>query len=218
MRLSHCRPFVALCCLCIGASEACAHSPIKGLGTFYSHFLDPVVAPAHALLLVAAALMLGLQGRTIARLGLAALIVGFAVGLLLAVLRAHSYGVEQAILAAAVAAGAAVSLDRRVPKALAVAAATIAGLLIGLDCDVDGAGARESWLILAGLFAGVAYFGTVIAGTVVLQTRPVARIGLRIVGSWIVAAAVMVLALNVAQQAKRAPSASAQEIRRATPC
>lgn len=218
MKPSHSWPVLSVCFLCLGASDALAHSPIKGLGVFYSHFLDPLVAPAHALLLVAAALMLGLQGRAAARPGLVALLAGFSIGLTLMAVGARIGVAEQALLAAAVVIGATVSLDRRMPTLLAVTAATLAGLLIGLDCEIDGAGARERWLVLAGLVSGVIFFATVIAGMTVLQARPVVRIGLRIVGSWIVAAAVMVLALSVAQQAKRGPSTSNFEMLRTASC
>ena len=218
MKPSRCWPILSLCALCLGASDALAHSPIKGLGTFYSHFLDPLVAPAHALLLVAAALMLGLQGRAAARAGLIALIAGFAIGLALTAAGLRMGVAEQAILAAAVVIGAAISLDRRMPTLLAVMAATVAGLLIGLDSEIDGASARERWLVLAGLASGIVFFATVIAGMTVLQKQPVVRIGLRVVGSWIVAAAVMTLALSVAQQAKRGPSTSAVEMLRTASC
>jgi Protein of unknown function (DUF3604) len=40
-----------------------AHSPIQGIGTFYSYLLDPFVVPPHAILLTALALLLGQQGR-----------------------------------------------------------------------------------------------------------------------------------------------------------
>lgn len=218
MKPSQCWPVLSLCFLCLGASNALAHSPIKGLGTFYSHFLDPLVVPAHALLLVAAALMLGLQGRSAARVGLIALLASFAVGLALAGTGLRWSITEQAQLAAAVAIGASVSLDRRLPIALVLSMAGLAGLLIGLDSEADGAGLREHALVLAGLGFGVAYFSTAIAGLGVLQTRPVVRIGLRIVGSWIVAVAVMVLALSMSQHARRAPSTSALEMQRAAPC
>ncbi|MFT4097544.1 MAG: HupE/UreJ family protein [Rhodoblastus sp.] len=218
MKPSRYWPVLSLSFLCLGASNALAHSPIKGLGTFYSHFLDPMVAPAHALLLVATALMLGLQGRTAARAGLIALIAGFAIGLALTAAGVPMGVGQPAILAAAVGIGAAVSLDRDMPTLLTVMAAAVAGLLIGLDCEIDGASARERWLVLAGLMSGVVFFATVIAGMTVLQKQPVVRIGLRIAGSWIVAAAVMVLALSVAQQAKRGPSTSAVEMMRTTAC
>ena len=201
-----------------GAPDAFAHSPIAGLGVFYSHFLDPVVVPAHALLLIATALMLGQQGRGSARTGILALAAVFACGLAVSASGLHASISERALLVGAVAIGAAVSFGRPLSVALVASAAALAGLALGLDSEGDGATRRENILVFAGLAAGVLYFATLIAGLTVTQKQAWLRIGVRIVGSWIVAAAVMVLALSISPKARRTASIQTISVALHAPC
>jgi urease accessory protein len=43
----------------VAAAPASAHSPVKGIGTFYNGMLHPYLVPAHLLVLLALGLMIG---------------------------------------------------------------------------------------------------------------------------------------------------------------
>lgn len=180
-----------------------AHSPINGLGTFYNYMLHPLVVPPHALILIGSALMLGQQGRSRARIGLMALCIAFAAGQVGAKAFAVDGVREQVLLLGALIIGSAVSIDRPMPTPLIALAAAGVGLAIGLDSTIDIAGQRESLLGIAGLSVGVLYLVIVIAGSTVGFTKLWQRVGVRIVGSWIVAASVMVLTLSFADTSHR---------------
>lgn len=180
-----------------------AHAPIAGLGIFYAHLLDPFVAPSHGLLLVAAALMCGQQGRDGARRGVVAFCIAFACGLIATQFGAMGGVREQVLLAASLVIGAAVCLDRPVGRLVTVLAAAGAGLLLGLDSETAGETPRENALTLAGLASGLFYMLILIAGLTVGFKKHWHRIGVRIAASWIVAASVLVLALSLAAPAKR---------------
>lgn len=50
---------LAIVLLAATACPAAAHSPIKGVGTFYSGLLHPALVPAHLLALIAVGLLIG---------------------------------------------------------------------------------------------------------------------------------------------------------------
>jgi hypothetical protein len=114
-------------------SLAEAHSPIKGFGTFYSHLLHPLAVPSHALLLTAAALMLGQQGRSTARIGFVALGLSFVVGLTAAKAGAVGGVREPLLLCGAFVIGGMVVLGLQMPALLSTLAAAGAGIAIGVD-------------------------------------------------------------------------------------
>jgi len=172
-----------------------AHSPIAGIGTFYNAMLHPLLVPGQALVLVGLSLALGQRGRPAARLGLVLLLGAFAAGLGAAMAWPHLQPPETGLLFLGAVIGAAVSIAKPLPLWLVATAAIAAGLLMGLDSRPDPAGQRDTVLAVAGLFTGTALVATLIAGTCLTLEKSWMHIGIRIVGSWIAAASVLVLAL-----------------------
>ena len=186
-----------------------AHSPIQGLGTFYNHFLHPFVVPVHAMLLIASALMLGQQGRAGARIGLPAMAAGLLCGELASHWLTPDGAPLSALLVGSLAVGGAVALDRKLPIALTTLTGALVGVAVGLDSGTEALAFRENVMAVAGVSAGVVYLALVVSGLTVGAARGWRRVGVRIVGSWIVAASVLVLALSLAGHAKRPPVATA---------
>jgi urease accessory protein len=184
-------------CALVGAwpGVALAHSPIAGIGTFYNALLHPLIVPGHALALVGLSLALGQQGRPAARLGLVLLLGAFGVGLGAAMALPVSPPPETGFLFLAAVIGGAVSIARPLPRWLIAVAAIAVGLLMGLDSRPDPAGQRDTVLAVAGLFSGTALVAILIAGTCLTLEKTWMHIGIRIFGSWIAAASVLVLAL-----------------------
>jgi hypothetical protein len=195
-----------------------AHAPIEGLGTFYGHLIDPFVAPSHGLLLIAAALICGQQGRGRARIGVIALFIAFAIGSIVAQARIVDGVREQILLCVALVIGCAVIFDRRIPSFVIAVATAGAGLSIGLDVETGGASQREAVLAFAGISTGVVYLTIVIVGLTVGLTKHWHRVGIRIAGSWIVAASVLVLALSFAAPVKRAGASIAPIVEETSQC
>jgi urease accessory protein len=179
-----------------------AHSPIKGLGTFYNYMLHPLVVPAHALLLAAVALMLGQQGGEAAGRGLIAFALGLACGLLISGAGVVAGVREPMLLAGSLVVGGVVSLGNRLPRLITLGIAGIVGIAIGLDPAPEASAMREAILAYAGLVSGILFLATVASGLTVNAAKQWQRIGVRIAGSWIVAISVLVLALALAGPAK----------------
>ena len=198
------RALGALIAVVLPPLPAHAHTPIEGLGTFYSHLLHPLSVLSHALLLISVGIMLGQQGRARARRALMVLAGAFMFGLAAESSTSINIVREPMLILAALTIGAAVSLDWRLPDLATSSLAAYSGLLVGLDSGPGLAGLRETALATAGVTMGVMYLTTTIAGALVALDKPWQRVGIRIVGSWIVAVSILVLALSIVGPVKHA--------------
>jgi hydrogenase/urease accessory protein HupE len=195
-------PARALAFLLLLASPgvALAHSPIKGLNNFYNGLLHPVFVPAHLLLMIALGLFLGQQGPKENQPALAAFLLATIAGLTTAWFSPGS-GMEAILLVAAAAAGLLIAINPRVGLWGCAVITTLAGFLLGMDSAQESLAGRDK---LAALFgSGIAiYFLTLYPMALADRFNHKAwhRIGVRIVGSWIAASALLVLALSVSSQ------------------
>jgi hypothetical protein len=125
----------------------------------------------------------------------------FVIGLLAGIgLIVASFAVttDVAVLAVAAAVGIAVAVGRPLPLAVSGPLAMIAGLAIAFDSVPEEISMQTTFLALTGTaVSATAVVGLLAEGTRRL-TRDWQRIGMRIGGSWIAAAAIMVLALRLA--------------------
>lgn len=180
-------------------TTAFAHAPIEGLGKFYGHFLHPILVPEYALLVLAIALLLGQNGQQAARAGLAAMAMGLGIGLALLWQRPDLGTGQSPILMGAMTAGAALSLDRRLHWGIPAGLALASGVVLGLDPEIAGLAGRDAVLAASGLVCGAVFYTTIIAGPTSENPAPWLRVGRRIIGAWIAAAAFLVLALAARQ-------------------
>ncbi len=176
--------------LIVLAGPAAAHGTLPGGGGFYSGALHPFVALDHFVALLALGLTLG---RHQTRLPLAGLGVGLAVGL--------AYGIAFAwlqlvVLILALILGGLLAANLRLLVVGLGAIALALGLAIGADTDTGTANA--GFAAAAGTFTAaylICLNAMALAG--VLRDTP-RLIVLRVAGSWILAIAVLVLALRLA--------------------
>ncbi len=173
--------------LLLAATPAAAHGTLPGGGGFAAAFAHPFVAGEHLLLLVGLGALLG---RTGARRPLLGLLAGLAGGFGLTLLQLGP--LQPAILMLALVIGGVLAAAIPVSGMATIGVALVAGLLIGADTD--------------GSTAAIAYAGvTAAVCLIVLNTMALARLGatglngvpLRVAGSWIAAAAILVLAFVV---------------------
>jgi urease accessory protein len=188
---------LALILLLVGEA-ALAHSPIKGLDSFYAGFLHPVFVPAHVLSLLVLGVLVGQQGAKSLQPAVIVFLFATAGGLVLAGL-GRGYDVTALLLAMAALIGLLVAWSRPLPLPVNVGAALVVGVLIGVDSAQDELVGRARIAALLG--SGVAVYLLVLYALVFadyFSRHAWQRIGLRIVGSWAAAASLLVLALNLA--------------------
>ena len=186
---------VATACLFLPAT-AQAHTPIQGMGEVASGLLHPLLTPPHLLLLLALGFLLG-QQRPLRLGGPVASFAGCAaLGLLVTTSDAITGVLTSILMLLALPIGALVALARPLPLGLCLALCAAAALVLGLDSGVDaGTLAVPAAKTLAATMVSLVLCVVNVAFYVsLLPPFDWVRIGVRIVGSWIVAIALMMLA------------------------
>src|SRR3981081_1577731 len=174
-----------------------------GMSGFVAGLLHPLVLPAHVLALLALGLLIGQQmaGRQI--VSLAAFVIGLAAGLTAIAFAVGQTLAADVLLAVAFVSGAFAAMARPLPALAYALLAAIAGVALGLDSPPEtvSIAVATAMLIGTGLGASLA-LAVIVAGTSYLfgvHEWIWARIGGRILGSWIAASAILVLALRFAR-------------------
>ena len=166
---------------------------------FAGGFLNPLTVPAHLVALLGLGLLIGGQRDRGALVPWLAFALGLDTGLAAIALGAGQTPAIDILLAATVVSGLLVALAIALPNALCAGLALVTGVALGLDSPpqaISLAGATTA-LIGTGLSACLT-LALMVAGARAC-TRDWQRIGLRILGSWIAASAILVLALRFAR-------------------
>lgn len=204
--MTACRIALALALMLLGP-QAHAHGSVKGLGDFMEGFLHPLFEPTHLVALMALLLLIAQRGVQMSSESMIALAAATATGLAAAAM-GWQVSTDTALLVAAALTGVTVVLARPLPQAL-VALLTIAiGLGIGLGSYPEGLRGASRYADLAGTWFGTCLY--VISGATLIDEvkRPWIPVLIRVVGSWVVATSVLVLALHAAAppSAARSPA------------
>ena len=174
-------------------AAASAHLVESGFGDFYDGALHLIVTPGDLLIVIAIALLGGLQGAAIARAMLVALLAGWLVGALTSFALPAAFSLDRIAIVAFGVLGVLVLLDRRMPRTAIIALAIVVGVAEGLGAALSIRAQTVSWLWLAGALSSLAIIGTLLAAVVVAARAPWMKIAVRAVGSWLAAVSVLML-------------------------
>jgi urease accessory protein len=163
------------------------------LQAFVDGLLNPLTTPAHVLTLLALGLLLARQPQRFAVLLIFAL--ALAAGFLAIALAVETTPARTVLLAAAAALGAMVAAAWA-PKLLASLLAAIAGAVLALDSPPQAVTIAEAYATLAGTAVGACAMLVVVAAIAGHANADWQRLGVRILGSWIAASAILVLAVQ----------------------
>ena len=175
-----------------------SHVEIADAEGFRAGLEHPFAVPAHVIALTACGLLAGQRdpGRhdALAVVFIAALIGGLA---------ALALGVGETpagdvLVAAAAIAGLLVAIGRPLSMLLEFFVVAAIGAAIALDSPPEVVSLRTANVMLIGTGLGAAILAIVVAEIAAALTRDWQRIGLRVLGSWIAASAVLVLAMRAA--------------------
>jgi urease accessory protein len=184
--------------LVLAAGPAMAHPPPLGITGFTGGLLHPLFVPAHALALLGLGLLIAQQDHWAS-----AVLVSF-VAVLAAGLGVMTLGVvprfanETAIVLAGVM-GLLVAIARPMPKIAGCLLAAAAAFTIALDSPPEVLSVNEANIMLLGTGIGATFVPLLVAACLSRFTGGWARIATRILGSWIAASAILVLALRLAR-------------------
>jgi urease accessory protein len=183
-----------------GCRPAAAHTPIEGLGGFYGGLLHPALTPTHGLALLGLGLLIGQQpaGRRLIPQMLFAL--ALAVGLLALALAVGETAAGAVLLAAVAISGALVAAAFRLPIWVLGPLAVAIGGAIGLDSPPEVISFLEAIVVLIGTGLGAAIaLGLVVEGAA-RMARDWQQIGVRVLGSWTAASALLAIAVRLANR------------------
>jgi urease accessory protein len=160
--------------------------------------LHPLAVPAHAIALLALGLLIA-QQRLRARIAAIVLFVAALVAGLGAIV--GGIGPTSALdvlLAATALTGLLVALARPMPALVSAPLAVVIGGALGLDSPPEVLAISDATIMLIGTGIGAALALAVVVVCASYLTLAWQRIGMRILGSWIAASAILVLALRFA--------------------
>jgi urease accessory protein len=181
---------------------ALAHSPIEGIGDFYNGLFHPALVPAHLLLLIALGFLIAQKGIYKNRIAFPIFLAASVTGLIIAWF--HPVGDTQIVLLSVAAiVGLAVAADLPVGHYLSATAAALAGLLVGIDSAQETLAGREKLVTFLGTGLGMNLLFVYSIGIVdYFNSKPWQKIGVRIIGSWVAASSLLVLALSLSSGMK----------------
>ncbi|WP_246612328.1 HupE/UreJ family protein [Agarivorans albus] len=180
---------------------ALAHSPFEGAGVFYGGLLHPLGVPAHLLLIIALGLYAGQSGIEKSKASVLAFVLALISGLVGASFFVQP-GLEPTLLAAGAIVGLFVASKLTAIRYLSVTTAAVAGFLVAYDSP------QESLVGIAKLVAmigtGLGIFIAFCIATLISEyfnSLTWQKIAVRVMGSWIAAASLLVLALSLSYPA-----------------
>ncbi len=186
-------PVVALCLALPAAAQA--HTPIEGIGDFWSGAVHPLTTPSHLLLLLALGLLLGQQKPLKLKWPMLVFGSASALALLLTAVGRDTRVYQPVLLGLACCTAALVALERQPPRPATLTLLAVAAFAIGLDSAVESASTATlvktlsgTWISLGVLLADIAIYASF------YLRKDWMRIGIRVMGSWILAATLLVLA------------------------
>ena len=189
----------AVAAAAFAAEGAWAHGAIQGVGAFYSGVLHPFISPPHLIALIAAGLVFGQRGVLASWHAMVALMASLALGLWLSLRLQGLPEPDLLLLALGLLLGLGVVLAWRWPAWALMPLVALLGLAVGLGSAPDGMAPAQRSAALLGTWLGATLCTACLAGLVHHGQRPWARIGVRVVGSWLSASAILVLTLAVAR-------------------
>jgi len=185
--------------LSVGADTARAEASIGGIEGFYGGLLRPILVPAHALGLLALGLFMGQQDSPHRRGAAAIFAVALVIGLGALVLAVGQTPAADILLVNTAALGVLVAIARPLPRPVGWLAAAVTGATVGLDSPPQAISIALATVMLIGTGLGACIALAIVVGVTACLRRHWQLLGVRILGSWIAASAVLALAVRWAR-------------------
>jgi len=174
-------------------AAAQAHLVSTGLGPFYDGLSHFVLTPEDLLPALALALLVGLNGARAGRTTLFVLPAAWLAGGLAGLAWPTTTSVPGFTIASFLVVGAMVAADLHLRLAWSVGLAIVLGLVNGYLNGSAMVGAKLGLAGLAGIVSALFVVVALAAALAVAQRAPWARIAVRVAGSWVAAAGLLLL-------------------------
>lgn len=181
---------------------ASAHGYVRGVGNFYAGLLHPLFAPPHLMALIALGMLIGQRGLRVGRDAMLAFLLALLAGLLTSDVLGNP-DTDGIVLAFAALLGIAVAIAHpAVSAGLLALAAALSGFAIGIGSAPEQLAGKAWWIMAGGTVLGC--FACINLFLMITESlkRDWMRIGVRVLGSWITASALLVLTLSMVPHTK----------------
>jgi urease accessory protein len=176
-------------------STAQAHLTVEGVGDVEGGMLHPLMTPAHVLILLGLALLFGMRIPLNLKAPMCIMAVLAAIALALTATGRIPVIPQPLLIGLALVIASLVALDRRLHPAVYLVLYGFAAIGIGLDSVVEKGSATVIAKTLIGTWATLNIFPAYVAVCVSHGAKKQwSRTAIRILGSWIIAISILVLA------------------------
>jgi urease accessory protein len=183
----------------LASCDAAFAQTIEALRGFYGGLLHPVLTPTHGLALLGLGLLIGQQPAEKRLLPLVLFVLALAAGLLALALAVGETPAATVLLTAAAVVGALVAAAFRLPLLVLGPIAAAEGAAIGLDSPPEVISLQEAVFMLIGTGLGASIALALIAEVAARMARDWQQIGVRVLGSWTAASALLAIAVRFAK-------------------
>jgi len=166
---------------------------------FLGGLLHPLLTPSHGLALLGLGLLIGQQPADKRPLPLMLFVLALAAGLLVLAFAVGETPAGDVLLAAVAISGVLVAAAFRLPILLLGPLAAVVGAAIGLDSPPDVVSLREAVRMLIGTGIGASIALTLVIAGAARMARDWQQIGVRVLGSWTAASALLAIAVRFAR-------------------
>lgn len=174
-----------------------AHTAINGMGEFVSGLIHPLTTPSHVLILLGLGLMIGQHTPMELKTPLRVFVPLSAVALLLTTTGFITAVHQSVLVGIALVAATLVALEKRLPPLAAGVLFAAAAIAIGLDSVVPPGVTQGVMKTLLGTWVSLVVVLLDVAIYVSFcSKRPWLKVGIRVLGSWIIAISLLVLAFS----------------------
>ena len=174
-----------------------AHAPIAGLGDFVNGIAHPLITPAHLLILIGVGLLIGQHPPLSLKIPVLIFAPISGIALLLTAVTTIKAVYLPVLIAIALVAGILVALEKKPPAPvvwmLLAAGASAIGFDSGVESDSKTTIAKSllgTWISLLVILCDAAIYAAF------ATKKEWLRVGLRVLGAWIIAVGVLVLAFS----------------------
>ncbi|HEY3642214.1 MAG TPA: HupE/UreJ family protein [Xanthobacteraceae bacterium] len=166
---------------------------------FLGGLLHPLLTPSHALALLGLGLLIGQQPASKRPLPLMLFVLALAAGLLALAFAVGETPAGDVLLAGVAISGVLVAAAFRLSILVLGPLATVVGAAIGLDSPPDVVSLREGVLMLIGTGIGASIALWLVVAGAARMARDWQQIGVRVLGSWTAASALLAIAVRFAR-------------------
>jgi urease accessory protein len=173
--------------------------PLDALDGFWRGLLQPLLMPSHALALVGLGLLIGQQSADRRLVAMIAFALALAAGLGALALAVGETPAGDVLLAGVAVSGMLAALAAPVPTLGLALLAAVLGAALGLDSPPDVLSLLGAYLMLLGSGLGACLALGIASECAARAARQWQRMGVRVLGSWAAASAMLALAVRLSR-------------------